>query len=303
MPRSKCARCGEIGHWARECQNPPDERGRQRMAGLNGLVVTSSSAETTLVGATEGLPQPSFVMYIARNPTGHMNSFVGAIFTIEASFIGLMVPPRFGILDTGAQHGVIGTPALELLCKELARHGLKVREIAPESDGANGIGGGAQLLRAVQVPIGLGGVSGLLTLNVVEQDAPLLMPGYLNRKLGMVLNCPEDRVDWKNINTSSKIVWLPSDHMICDIMEYPKSGWKNPHDDPKFLRHESLHKTRVPKSAFQIALVDDQSSHPIFADQIAQSDVRTARISDRERLHPEHLILTSFMWLVMFLTT
>ena len=27
--RTRCSRCGTIGHWAKECQNPPDQRGRQ----------------------------------------------------------------------------------------------------------------------------------------------------------------------------------------------------------------------------------------------------------------------------------
>ena len=30
--RTRCGRCGMIGHWAKECVNPPDQRGQQRSA-------------------------------------------------------------------------------------------------------------------------------------------------------------------------------------------------------------------------------------------------------------------------------
>ena len=35
--RSNWARCGKTGHWARECTNPSDERGRKRMTSINSF--------------------------------------------------------------------------------------------------------------------------------------------------------------------------------------------------------------------------------------------------------------------------
>ena len=45
MKRSKCARCGKIGHWARDCTNEPDDRGRRRQAGFGGFQAGSVGAE------------------------------------------------------------------------------------------------------------------------------------------------------------------------------------------------------------------------------------------------------------------
>ena len=41
--RTKCARCGAVGHWARECKNPPDERGRLAAAQRAGSAGSSQA--------------------------------------------------------------------------------------------------------------------------------------------------------------------------------------------------------------------------------------------------------------------
>ena len=49
--------------------------------------------------------------------------------------------PGFGLVDTGAQHGVIGRRSLEEHVKALRVHGLKPREVETLKLQAAGIGG------------------------------------------------------------------------------------------------------------------------------------------------------------------
>ena len=52
--RTRCGRCGLVGHWAKECKNPPDQRGRQHPSAgsASGKSSAPSSMSTTSHGAT-----------------------------------------------------------------------------------------------------------------------------------------------------------------------------------------------------------------------------------------------------------
>ena len=73
----------------------------------------------------------------------------------EFSLLGLVMIAGFGLIDTGAQHGVIGMFDFEEFCKALARFGLKPREIPTLELTAVGVGGSTRFVKSVEVPTGL----------------------------------------------------------------------------------------------------------------------------------------------------
>ena len=207
MSRSKCARCGQPGHWARECKNEPDERGRRRMTTQN-MYMIGDTHDTEIVENEESNVQ---------NTTDFvLSNFAAADAEV---LIGLSVSPGFALVDTGAQHGVIGSKAYDQVVERLAVHGLKPRIVETLKLQASGVGGTTSFQKSAQVPIAIAGASGLLTVHVIDQDIPLLLPVEFCKKLGMILNLPELQIRWKNINRHSDIHEIPGcGHLAVEII-------------------------------------------------------------------------------------
>eukprot|EP00971_Amphidinium_carterae_P094691 1874109-Amphidinium_carterae.1 len=62
-----------------------------------------------------------------------------------------------------------------------------------------GIGGKATILSAQQIPIGVSGVAGLLTVQVLDQELPLLLHVGFLRGLGCVLNLDKLTCTWARL--------------------------------------------------------------------------------------------------------
>ena len=112
MKRSKCARCGKIGHCARDCANEPDERGRRRQAGFGGFQAGSAGADA--------IPQGACCQERATqaDAAGFAFTFFVVSNAIKTTVV-LQVQMGFGLVDAGAQRGVRGPGKFDLPVKFL----------------------------------------------------------------------------------------------------------------------------------------------------------------------------------------
>ena len=86
-------------------------------------------------------------------------SFITTEFTFAQgaleTFVGLAVAPGCALVDTGAQHGVLGPGSYQHICTVLAEFGLKPRVIETLKMNAVGIGGTTKFQLSAEIPVGI----------------------------------------------------------------------------------------------------------------------------------------------------
>ena len=140
--RTRCAKCGAIGRWARECQGQPDARGKEAAAALKSSSgapsAPSSSVRSGFFVTSEGDSRPqSFAVINEKKSACDLISFMPTFGKFlrkvvpndlesepcdksePASFSGVVTSPSEGVVDTAAQDGLIGKPALLRLANNL----------------------------------------------------------------------------------------------------------------------------------------------------------------------------------------
>ena len=85
------------------------------------------------------------------------------------------------------------------------------------------------MLGKVEVPSGMGGVSGTLKYTVVDSPGvPPLTPVSLLKQVGAVIDLNSNTMDLKKIETTTTLRTLPSGHVAHKLTEFAPGGWKAP---------------------------------------------------------------------------
>ena len=158
-----------------------------------------------------------------RSPLGH-------VFAKDPSrFVASRRTPTKGlwnVVDTAAQSGLIGEPALQRLQRSLRQRGLQ-GVWTGKSAQARGVGGEAKVCGVIEIPLGLGGVSGILECTVVQEDVPLLLPIRLLRELQAVVDLNSNQLVLQH-HLQIPMNTLPSGHASVDVMDFGPNGWTLP---------------------------------------------------------------------------
>lgn len=235
--RSRCWKCGQVGHWSKECSADARARTNQSSsasgAGVSSSVSTAKSGFLVVSGRPDDQEGHSafwlreFVAEAAKTRAQQSER----AYKSETGFSGIATFPEHGVVDTAAEGGLIGKPALERLQQKLHSHGIRVKWI-PKTSTAKGVGGNATCVGVVLIPIGIAGVNGILETTVVDGDVPLLLPVRMLTGLKAVINLESMSLHLRAYDVEVPLHELPSGHVTVDIMDFDNGKFSMPMDVP-----------------------------------------------------------------------
>ena len=181
-------------------------------------------------------PRTNYFEYLNFGAMNNFTDWLPDSMTIEVANY-LQQNEFLALPDTGAINGMAGLRQMvNYDARVLKPLGLGFQKLPPPAE-CGGIGGRAEVICALVVPIALGGHGGLLAVIVTKQDLPWLLPVGLMRALKAEISLGNGReVEWDTItwrkhqgnyanepssSTStpsiSEIRYLPTGHPAIDI--------------------------------------------------------------------------------------
>ncbi|CAK0907048.1 unnamed protein product [Prorocentrum cordatum] len=207
MKITKCHRCHKKGHWSRECPEKGDSTGA---AAGSGFALLNESEPSYAILASENIN--------SINARGLIHQVVDRIKSEKVEAMSLLVTGSGGIVvDTAAGQALIGPQALQRLEKRLGELGFRVVRVKSKHQFARGVGGKTPVQSGLLVPTGIEGKTGIMELDLIEQDVPALMPISMQEQMKAVIDLPKAEMTLRALGVTTSLKRLSSGHRTIAI--------------------------------------------------------------------------------------
>ena len=212
--RTRCRKCNKVGHWARECRAQVP---KVKSDGPSAAPASSSVPnDVHFVQQDNALDQSDLISFVGM-------AQVQALEEVHESLgVGLVSSPGFGVVDSGCGRTLIGAATLaQMLQMVAARTPLKPTEYQAQNTFRFGNGATEVSNRAIQLPVCIGGRTGVVDAAIIAGQAPLLLGRPTLEKLRVCLNFVNKTMRLLEPAVEVPMVTNQAGQLLINVLDFP----------------------------------------------------------------------------------